>query len=294
MKLEYGIPQDKGATHLQFGLQKGFFRDEGIDLSFRIVFGGPEIAACYDSGALKIGEMGTPPATTALAKGASFKIVASGVRRRALQYLVVRPDIAEWNDLRGGAVGVLSKGSCSYWFARLVLASHGLDPDADARIIGLGSRHPQVLDLLSSGELQAAVISEPSVAIGEYGGVLRLFKALNEPEYSPSMQWSVVIASADAIEKEPNMVAAVLRACRRSYHYAADNEDEFIDFGVRQYDVDRSTFARSISRERENLHYDCQIDETGLDIAIDLQRRLGAFEAPLSVREITDLRFVPG
>lgn len=293
MKLEYGIPQDKGATHLQFGLEKGFFRDEGIDLSFRIVFGGPEIAACYDSGSLKIGEMGTPPATTALANGARFKIVASGVRRRALQYLVVRPDIMNWDDLRGGAVGVLSKGSCSYWFARLVLDRHGLDPDKDVVIAGLGARHPQVLDLLLNAELQGAVISEPSVSIGEYRGALRLLKALNEPEYSPGMQWSVVIANDDVIQREANLVAAVLRACKRSYHYAAENEDEFVDFGVRQYGIDRATFGRSIAREKDNLHYDCQVDEKGLELAIELQQRLGAFKKDLSVSDISDLRFLP-
>jgi len=293
MDLEYGIPQDKGATHLQFGLQKGFFRDEGINLSFRIVFGGPEIAACYDSGELKIGEMGTPPATTALAKGARFKIVASGVRRRALQYLVARPNVERWDDLRGGAIGVLSKGSCSYWFARLVLDSNGLDPDRDVRIVGLGSRHPEVVDLLGSGELQGAVISEPAVSIGEYSGSLKLLKALNDPEYSPMMQWSVVVANETVLRQEANLVSAVLRACKRSYHYAAANEDEFIDFGVRQYDVDRATFAKSIGRERDNLHYDCQIDEAGLAIAIDLQRRLGAFQNDLGVSDVTDLRFVP-
>src|SRR5687767_7728282 len=142
MKLEYGIPQDKGATHLRFGITKGFFRDEGLDLVLRVVFGGPEIAACFDSGELKIGEMGTPPATTAIANGARFKIVASGIRRRALQYLVVNSDIQSWSDLKGKNVGVLSKGSCSYWFARLLLQSHGLDPDRDANIVGLGLRYP--------------------------------------------------------------------------------------------------------------------------------------------------------
>src|SRR5687768_7079919 len=112
MKLAYGIPQDKGATHLRFGIAKGFFREEGLDLQLRVVFGGPEIAACYDSGELKIGEMGTPPATAALAKGARFKIVGSGIRRRALQYLVVNSDIRSWEDLKGKNIGVLSKGSC--------------------------------------------------------------------------------------------------------------------------------------------------------------------------------------
>ena len=54
--LDYGIPTDKEGLQLRLGVERGFFRDEGIDLNVRIVFGGPEIAAAYDSGALKIGD----------------------------------------------------------------------------------------------------------------------------------------------------------------------------------------------------------------------------------------------
>src|SRR5271170_2231858 len=97
IKLEYGIPTDKIGAELRFGIEHGFFRDEGIELSLRVVFGGPEIAALYGTGGLKIGEIGSPPATTALAGGARFKIVGSGVRRRALQYFVASPAVKSWS-----------------------------------------------------------------------------------------------------------------------------------------------------------------------------------------------------
>jgi NitT/TauT family transport system substrate-binding protein len=291
--LEYGIPQDKGATHLRFGISKGFFRAEGIDLSLRVVFGGPEIAAMYSSGGLKIGEMGTPPASTALAGGAAFKIVASGVRRRALQYFVVAPAIDDWRDLGGVSVGVLSKGSCSYWFARLVLQSHGIDPDKDLTILGLGERYPDIVDLFRQGELQAAVLSEPTLSIGEYKGAFRLLKALNEPEFCPTMQWSVTVANLDFIAAEPELVSAVLRGCRNSYRYALNNLDEFVRYGADYYGIDEATMWRSVRREATDLHADCEVDMAGLELAISLQQRLGAFERRLSANEIVDLRYLP-
>jgi NitT/TauT family transport system substrate-binding protein len=293
MKLEYGIPQDKGATHLRFGIAKGFFRDEGLDVSLRVVFGGPEIAACYDSGELKIGEMGTPPATTSLSKGARFKIVASGIRRRALQYLVANRDISAETDLKGKNIGVLSKGSCSYWFARLILQGRGLDPDRDANVVGLGPRHAEVIELFETGDLQAGVLSEPTVSIGEYRGAFRMMRALSEPEFCPSMQWSVTVANCDVIEREPELVRAVLRACKRSYQYSAANDDEFAEFGAGHYGIDKATMLRSMQRERSDLHHECRVDMAGLDLAIDLQRRLGAFTVPMRAADITDLRYLP-
>jgi ABC-type nitrate/sulfonate/bicarbonate transport system substrate-binding protein len=292
-RLDYGIPTDKIEAELRFGIAKGFFRAEDIDLSLQVVFGGPEIAAMYDSGALKIGGIGSPPATTALANGARFKIIGSGVRRHALQYLVVNSSISSWTDFRGKSVGVLSYGSCSYWFGRFVLQRNEIDPDHDVNLIGLGERYRNVVDLVETNELQGAVISELNVSIGEYRGAFRIMKALTEPEYCPTMQWMVTVANNKMIEKEPSLVAAVLRAARRSYRYAAEHQEEFAQFCADYYGVDATTMLRAIDREANNLHYDCEVDVAGLQLTIDLQRRLGAFEVPMAAADIVDLRFAP-
>ena len=194
MKVEYGIPTDKEALPLALGAERGFFRDEGLDFSLKVIFGGPEIAAAYASGALAIGELGSPPALTALAKGARYRIVASGMRRRALQYFLARPELEGWGSLRGKRIGALSRGSCSYWFGRLVLQQNGLDPDRDVELVGLNQRYPQVVELFESGELAAAVLSEPNVSIGDDRGAFKVWQALTDAQYCPAMQWTVVVA----------------------------------------------------------------------------------------------------
>jgi ABC-type nitrate/sulfonate/bicarbonate transport system substrate-binding protein len=99
--VEYGVPTDKCALQLRLGIEKGFFAAEGIDLSIKVVYGGPEIAAEFDAGRLTIGEIGTPPGLVALADGARFKIIGSGVRRGAVQFFVAHPRLAEWSELEG-------------------------------------------------------------------------------------------------------------------------------------------------------------------------------------------------
>lgn len=292
-KLDYGVPSDKVGMDIRFGIKKGFFASENLDLNVRIVFGGPEIAAMYESGELKIGEIGTPPATTALAQGATFKIIGSGVRRRALQYFVARPEISSWTDLKGKGVGALSKGSCSYWFARLVLDRNGMSPDGDVQVVGLGPKYADVVELLKSGEIHGAVISEPNISIGENRGALRILKALTEPEFCPTMQWMVVVANRDFLARSPELAAAVLRASRRSYHYVAAHPEEFAQFCADHLGTDASTILASIERERGDMHPDCEIDMDGLELAIDLQRRLGAFDKPMTAGDIVDLRYLP-
>jgi ABC-type nitrate/sulfonate/bicarbonate transport system substrate-binding protein len=289
--LEYGVPTHRCGLQLRLGIEKGFFREEGIALALRIVFGGPEIAAEYDSGRLKIGELGTPPGLTALAKGARFKIVGSGVRRGAVQYLVMRPAVSSWPEVRGARLGALSPGSCSYWFLRQILGHHGLDPDREVEVVGLGSRYPQVIELIAKGELDGAVLSEPSVSIGESAGHFRVWLGLNGVDFVPRMQWTIAVAHDETIAKEPELIAAVLRGCRRSYRYAAANPDEWADFGARHFRIAREVMARSIERELPDLHFDCEIDLEGLDAAIALQRRLGSVPGPLRREDIVDLRF---
>ncbi|VCU71674.1 NMT1/THI5 like protein [Pigmentiphaga humi] len=289
--LTYGMPQDKGGTHIQMGVAKGFFRDEGLHLNVEVTYGGPEIAAKYSSGALQIGEMGSPPATTALARGANFLIVGSGIRQRALQYFVARSDIRSWEDLAGKRIGVLSRGSCSYWFTQLLLRRHGMADKAD--IVGLGSDYPQVIDLVERDELQAAVLSEPTASIGEHRKAFRIMQALTEPEFCPGMQWSVIVANRDFIAAEPGTVRAVLRASTRSYEYARDHPDEFAEFAGGRYGVEPSVVKRSVAREAPGYRYDGAIDFDGLALAIEMQRRLGAFDVPLDTGAITDLRFLP-
>jgi NitT/TauT family transport system substrate-binding protein len=291
ISLEYGVPTDKCGLQLRLGIEKGFFREEGLDLAVQVVFGGPEIAAAYDSGRLKLGELGTPPGLTAIGKGARFKIVGSSVRRGAVQYFVARPEFTDWPALAGSKLGVLTIGSCSYWFMREVVSHYGLDPDADVEIVGLGPRYPQVVDLVSGGELAGAIISEPNVSMGEAAGGFNVWLGLNRVDFVPSMQWSIVVANEDALQDDPELLGAVLRGCRRSYRYAAENRDEWATFGARYFGIPREVMARSIAREIDDLHFDNQIDLPGLGAAIELQRKLGGIVGELRTRDIVDLRF---
>jgi ABC-type nitrate/sulfonate/bicarbonate transport system substrate-binding protein len=290
-EVEYGVPTDRCGLQLRLGVEKGFFRDEGIDLTLRIVFGGPEIAAELDSGRVVIGELGTPPGLTALAKGARFRIIGSGVRRGAVQYFVARSKFAEWRDLVGARLGVLSRGSCSDWYMRAVLRHHALDPERDVTICGLGPRYPDLLRLLADGELDGAITSEPHVTIGEHAGLFNVWLGMNKLDFVPRMQWTIAVANNDALQARPDLVAAVLRGCRRSYRYAAQHRDEWADFGARYFRIPCEVMTKSIDREFDDLHFDCAIDFEGLTAALALQRKLGAVTGALSLADIVDDRF---
>lgn len=174
---------------------------------------------------------------------------------------------------------------------REVLTHYGIDPDTDVTICGLGARYPDILQMLACNALDGAIISEPHVTIGEESGLFNVWLGMNKLDFVPPMQWTVAVANDNVLVADPILVAAVLRGCRRSYHYAADNRDEWADFGAHYFRISRETMMRSIVREFGDLHFDCAIDFDGLQAAIDLQQKLGAVTAPLSLAGIVDYRF---
>ncbi len=290
--LTYGVPTDRCGLQLRLGIERGFFRDEGIDLDLRVVFGGPEIAAELDAGRLLIGELGTPPGLTAMANGGRFKIVGSGVRRGAVLYFVARKQFSTFADLKRARLAVLSQGSCSDWYMRELLRHEGLDPDADVTIIGLGQRYPQVLTMLAEDDLDGAMISEPHVSMGKEAGYFNVWLGVNRCHFAPRMQWTIMVANNDLLLHEPELIRGFLSGCRRSYRYAAEYREEWGDFGAQYFRIPRSTMMQAIARELPDLHFDCEVDIEGLAAAMALQQRLGSVPASLRLNDVLDQRFI--
>jgi ABC-type nitrate/sulfonate/bicarbonate transport system substrate-binding protein len=289
----YGAVTNHTATLSRFGAQAGFFTREGIDLTVRTVFGGPEMSAAVESGEVHIGEVGTPPGLTAIGAGRRIRIVGSALDRGLAMFLIARPDIQEWSDFKGKTVAALSKGSCGYWYLRDILAQHGVDPDREVVFRHLGADHGRQLELLSTGEISGLLSSEPYVSLGERDGVTRSWGAPQDLADVPSIQWSIQIAGLDLIERDPNLLRDVLEVVRQTAHYAWNNRDEWLAFYKRLFSVDDEIALKSIANEWPYFHFDGQIDIPGLERALDLQHRIGSTPKRLSLDEVLDLRSQP-
>ena len=291
IELEYGAPTDKDAATVRFGIEKGFFRRAGIDLRIKVVFGGPPLAASYDSGAIQMGEIGSPPAIAALGKGARFVIVGSGVWRKAHMYFGARHGINSWEDMRGRRLGLLTRGSCPEWFVRGMLAHHGFNPDNHLTYVPLHDEYPRIAAVLAEGRIDAGIMVEPNMSIAEHNGSVRCWGAVYEQPYFPNFQWVVQVARPDFIAREPELLRMVLAGTREAARYAVANPDEFAGFLSRLFDIPLGVATAAVARQANHLHVDGKIDMAGLNEMIALQRRLGALNTPMRADDITDLIF---
>ena len=292
IKLEYGAPTDKDAVAVRFGIEKGFFKREGIDLTVRVVFGGPPLAAAYDSGVVQMGEIGSPPAIAALGQGARFSIVGSGMWRKAHMYFGARPGIDSWEEMKGKRIGLLTRGSCPEWFIRGMLVARGLDPDNHLTFVGLHDEYPRIAYVLSEGRVDAGIMVEPNMSLAESLGAVRCWGAVYEQSCFPNFQWVVQVARPAFIDAEPNLLRAVLRISRHSARYAVEHVDEFTAFTARVFEIPAAVAANAMARQIEHLNVDGEIDMAGLGEMVTLQRKLGALHRPMDAADIVDLRFL--
>jgi ABC-type nitrate/sulfonate/bicarbonate transport system substrate-binding protein len=283
VKLDYGVPTYRSGLNMRFGVEKGFFADEGIDLNVRVVYGGPEISAAYHSGELKIGELGTPPGITAIGNGKRFKIVGSGLQRGIGLFFLVRPEIKDWNGLKGKTLGALSIGSCSYWYLVELLKQHGMDPVRDVSVRGLNDDYPRQIELFEKGEIASLLSPEPNGALGEAKHVLKSWGDVLSLGDVPQLQWIIQVANRDFLEAEPELVRKVLRAAQRASRYLGEHRDEFVDYTASFYGIPVDVAAIAVRRELPFLHFDGQLDLEGLRRAIELQHHLGAIPENLPV-----------
>ena len=291
-KIEYGRPTDKCAITVQLGIQEGLFEEEGLDLSVKTVFGGPQIADAYDNGDLEIGEMGSPPAINAIAEGKAFQVVGSGVRRKANMFFAVRKGIESYEELKGKRIGMLGIGSCPDWIMQKILRSEGVDPEL-VEFVPLLNEYPKVVDYVADGRIDACIAIEPNVSIGEDRGVLDYWVPAFDAPYLPNYQWIVHVARKELLEREPTVVESVLRGCQRSAHYAANNVDEWANTAAGLYGTSTDVMRAAIDRELPHFHLDGQIDVEGMQKSIELQFELGGIPEMMNLEDFLDLRFQP-
>ena len=293
VKLDYGVPTHRSGLNVRFAVEKGFFLEEGIELSVRVIYGGPEISAAYDTGELKIGELGTPPGVTAIGNGKRFKIVGSGFQRGIGLFFLVNPKIKDWSDLRGKTLGSLSIGSCSYWYLLELLKQHGLDPAKDVTIRGLGDDYPRQIELFEKGEIVGLLSPEPNGALGEAGGVLKSWGDVLSLGDVPQLQWLIQVANQNFLRAEPGLVRTVLRAAQRASRYLGAHRDEFVAYTASFYGIPKDVAEIAVRRELPFLHFDGQLDLEGLQHAIDLQYHLGAIKQKLPVEHFVASGYQP-
>jgi len=242
--------------HMALG--KGYYAEEGLDVTFRVGQGGADVATQVAVGNADMGGGMGDTSMIVRANGLEIRGVAllggSGLTHLAWHN---GRGIDGPADLRGRSVGVISFQDTAYYNLLAVLADHGLNrSDVDIQALGSGG----LIQNMISGSIDAmSGVPEWIVAIQDAGADLTVVPARS---YFPA-QAQAIIASDAYIASNPDAVEGFVRATLRGIAdivadpaQAAQDYVGFVDRhaeNVEQIERIMTFYVESVYAEAENL-----------------------------------------
>jgi NitT/TauT family transport system substrate-binding protein len=195
----------------QLALGKGYYAEEGLNVTFRVGQGGADVATQVAVGNADMGGGMGDTAMIVRANGLPIRGVAL-LGGRGLTHIAWRNDsgITGVQDFAGRPVGVISFQDTAYYNLLAVMGDHGLDrSDADIQALGSGG----LIQNMIAGSVHAmSGVPEWIIAIQDAGVDLTVVPAR---EFFPA-QAQALIASDRMITENPDAVAGFVRATLRA------------------------------------------------------------------------------
>jgi len=211
-------------------IDKGFYKEEGIDLDIVEAGGGVSTPALV-SGDLQFSTSGSS-AISAIMKGAKLKVLLVGEDRPSWQIWSAKPQIKTVEDLKGQQIGIISRGDTGEVAVRYILKKHGLPADYVA-FTPMGSSLATRMTVVSAGSLPAALLQPAEVETLRAGGGLSKAHLIIDAAEEVRSTFNGLATSDAVIAKNPDMVTRFVRATRKGMIYARTNRDQAIDVFVR-------------------------------------------------------------
>src|SRR5262245_4218268 len=137
---------------------KGYFKDENIEATLEVVPTGKEITARLKSGASQFSIVGPDASIIDAYQNGSLRIVAGIVRKPPL-FLIAKPSIKTFADLKGANIGALSLTEGSSKLLIKMARAEGLTRE-DLNITTVGGA-PARHGLLKDGKIDAGMQPMP-------------------------------------------------------------------------------------------------------------------------------------
>jgi NitT/TauT family transport system substrate-binding protein len=277
-------------------LEKGFFKEEGADVSGILSSnGGGTTVRNLLGGNLAYGEIDLAGTVAAIQQGADLKIVSDNVLTVAEFVWATKPDSAihTIQDLKGKKIGYTNPRSTSQALDVLVLEAAGLKAE-DAELVKTGGFGESVV-ALNLGAIDAAAIADPvwSKNQKDFRVVVRAADAL------PPLCNVVGVSTGAAIAGKADFVKAVLRGRRKAVAFMYSNPDEAAQIVAKAYDLDvaiaQSAVHNLVSPGKSGVPYwgAGKVDLEGMNRMIRAQKLVGALTGDVDWSKIIDTRFLP-
>ena len=272
-------------TPLIYGIEKGLYRKEGIDLQFRVLRG--ELAVSSIVGGKDVDFMyGAGTAITAAVRGLPMKVVSHDFKS-LLFYLMGNPNIQSGQDLKGKKVAVASLSGTGALATRASLRALGVDPDKDVTLIVIGAASIRMA-ALEAGSVEAAIMPVPwNFRLTQKGFKELIFtgKVLTQP-------LTGIATSRERIERNPEQIKKMLRGFLRSLKAVKDDKKDVVEFIGRRFGLDSATAEATHRIVLQTLSDDGTVSDAVLKDLLEQTKAETGVKKEINIRDIVDYSLV--
>ena len=269
---------------LFFGKDKGFFSREDVDVDL-VLMSPPTAIAALVAGELDF-------STTV---GAGISATMRGLPIKRILYiqqfvtfaLMAAPEIQTVRDLVGKSVGAVAPTDATTIAAREILKGNGVDPSAVNFFYTQSTESSRTA--LTSKKLAAAMLPPPFAEETQVRGFNRLAEA---KDYSP-LSGIGLLASADALKKNPAKGVSVVRAVLRTMNYMRDpkNHGELIEYILKIHKIDANVAAHALATVMAVYSKDGTKPREFVQNEIDIYREGLKISQPFTPEDLEDMSF---
>jgi NitT/TauT family transport system substrate-binding protein len=217
-------------SFITYGIQRGHFEDEGIDLTVKPNPGGGTASVpALLQGDFDVMGLDLVSAITSISRGLPIKMVTAGSATSddadgdfAGVLVKVDSPIQGPEDFNGIKMGVNALGNINELAIDSTLEDQGLPKDA---IKPVELPFPEILAAIGRGDVDAGILIEPFVTIGEKQGL----RVVHRPwvGIKPGLQIGTMVMTEDKIKEDPDLVDAFARAVQATADDIREDPDSF-------------------------------------------------------------------
>jgi NitT/TauT family transport system substrate-binding protein len=267
---------------------EGLFAKQGVDVALQFL-SPATLTAGIIGNSVDLG-FGSPASVAAgVAQGADITIIGATYEGSTFS-IMARPEIKNLQDLKGKKVAATQHGATTDFLIQRVAQQQGFK-QGDINIVYIPDS-AAMIPALSSGAIDAAVMSEPQTTVAANAGM--------HPVFSPDSQGassftssSVLIVKKSSIPARRDAYERFIKACIEGVHIMKTQPDEALKYIMPKMKLDDPKVARSaLDAIDKVLRDDFSVTPQGLQGVIDQTATAAPEVGKLKPQDISDMSLV--
>jgi len=266
--------------------EKGFFKDEGLDVLFVMFNAGSTNLQALVGGDIQI--MGSAFVETIGGRAAGFDVKNFwGICNLMPFQLYSQPGFNSMKEAKGKRFAISRFGSLTDFLTRATLNHFGINPK-EVTIMQIGSTPARFAALTAKG-VDASIVWFPVTEIAKAQGFVKL---LDLKEVFPEWPYETFAAKESWLNKEKATVTRFLRAYQRGVKHTLENKEDGVK-AIRKYvKMDPAYAPLGYDEYRDSFPINGRLAEKAIPVVIEQEFESGRIKRKITLDELVDHSFM--